>query len=78
MSVDDLAVMRHIDESYLASPSYGSRRMTAALRREGWPVNRRRVRRLMRVMALEAIEQKPNTSRKHPDHIRLSVTGFDY
>jgi transposase InsO family protein len=60
--------MRRIDELYLASPFYGSRRMTAVLRREGWPVNRKRIRRLMRVMALEAIYQKPNTSRKHPDH----------
>jgi putative transposase len=68
VSMDDLAVMRRIDELYLASPFYGSRRMTAVLRREGWPVNRKRVRRLMRVMALEAIYQKPNTSRKHPDH----------
>jgi putative transposase len=68
VSTDDLAVMRRIDELYLASPFYGSRRMTAVLRREGWPVNRKRIRRLMRVMALEAIYQKPNTSRKHPDH----------
>jgi hypothetical protein len=30
--------------------------------------NRKRVRRLMRVMGLEAIYQKPNTSRKHPGH----------
>ncbi len=42
--------------------------MTAVLRREGWPVNRKRIQRLMRIMALEAIYQKPNTSRKHPDH----------
>src|SRR3954466_1505795 len=61
---DDLALMRRMDELYLAAPFYGSRRMTAVLRREGWPVNRKRIRRLMRVMALEAIYQKPNTSRK--------------
>ena len=42
--------------------------MVAVLRREGWSVNRKRVRRLMRVMGLEAIYQKPNTSRGHPDH----------
>ena len=59
VSADDLAVMRRIDELYLASPFYGSRRMTAVLRREGWPVAS---------LALEAIYQKPNTSRKHPDH----------
>ena len=67
-SADDLAVMRRIDELYLASPFYGSRRMTAVLRRESWLVNRKRVQRLMRVMALEAIYQKPNTSQGHPEH----------
>ena len=68
VSADDLAVMRRMDELHLACPFYGSRRMTAVLRREGWPVNRKRIKRLMRIMALEAIYQKPNTSRKHPDH----------
>src|SRR5271167_2565597 len=68
VSAEDLAVMRRIDEVYLASPFYGSRRMTAVLRREGWLVNRKRVQRLMRVMALEAIYQKPNTSQGHLDH----------
>jgi putative transposase len=65
---DDLAVMRRMDELYLASPFYGSRRMVAVLRREGLIVNRKRVRRLMRVMGLEAIYQKPNTSQGHPDN----------
>ena len=69
MSEDDLRLMRRIDELYLATPFYGSRRMVAALRREGWTVNRKRVRRLMRVMRIEAIYQKPNTSRRHPDHV---------
>ena len=68
VSADDLAVMRGMDELHLAWPFYGSRRMVAVLRREGWPVNRKRIKRLMRLMALEAIYQKPNTSRKHPDH----------
>src|SRR5271157_620528 len=65
---EDLAVMRRMDELYLASPFYGSRRMVAVLRREGLVVNRKRVRRLMRVMGLEAIYQKPNTSQGHPDN----------
>ena len=68
VSADDLALMRRMDELYLASPFYGSRRMAAALRRDGWAVNRKRVRRLMRVMGLEAIYQKPNTSQGHPEH----------
>jgi len=68
VSADDLAVMRRMDELHLAWPFYGSRRMAAVLRREGWAVNRKRAKRLMKVMAIEAIYQKPNTSKGHPDH----------
>jgi len=67
-SADDLAVMRRIDELHLEYPFYGSRRMAVVLRDDGWVVNRKRAQRLMRVMGLEAIYQKPNTSRPHPDH----------
>jgi putative transposase len=67
-SPDDLAVMRRIDELHLEYAFYGSRRMAVVLREDGWVVNRKRAQRLMRVMGLEAIYQKPNTSRPHPDH----------
>ena len=40
--------------------------MAAVLRRDGSSANRKRVKRLMRVMGLEAIYQKPNTSRGYP------------
>src|SRR6202163_4764932 len=60
--------MRRIDELHLEYPFYGSRRMAVVLRDDGWAVNRKRAQRLMRVMGLEAIYQKPNTSRPHPDH----------
>src|SRR5208282_564702 len=43
VSADDLAVMRRMDELYLAHPFYGSRRMAAMLRRDSWGVNRKRV-----------------------------------
>jgi putative transposase len=68
VSPDDLRVMRRIDEQYLSTPYYGARRMVVELRRDGLEVNRKRVRRLMRVMGIEAIYQKPNTSRRDPDH----------
>jgi putative transposase len=68
VSMDDLALMRRLDEQYLSTPFYGARRMVAVLGRDGWTVNRKRVRRLMRLMGLEAIYQKPNTSRRHPQH----------
>jgi putative transposase len=60
---EELVVMRRIDEQYLATPFYGSRRMTAALRLAGHQVNRKRVQRLMRRMGLEALGPKPRTSR---------------
>jgi putative transposase len=59
---EDLRLMRLIDEQYTACPFYGSRRMTAWLGRRGEEVNRKRVRRLMRVMGLEAIYPKPRLS----------------
>lgn len=68
VSEDDLAVMRRMDELHLAWPFYGSRRMAAVLGRDGWAVNRKRAKRLMKVMGIEAIYQKPNTSKGHPDH----------
>jgi putative transposase len=55
-------------ELHLEYPFYGSRRMAVVLRDDGWVVNRKRAQRLMRVMGLEAIYQKPNTSWPHPDH----------
>ena len=66
---EQLELMRAIDEMYLAYPFYGSRQMTRALRREGWdPLGRKRVQRLMRLMGLEAIYQKPNLSRANAAH----------
>ena len=59
---EDLRLMRLIDEQYTACPFYGSRRMTEWLTRRGEEVNRKRVRRLMRVMGLEAIYPKPRLS----------------
>jgi putative transposase len=56
--------MREIDEQYLRAPFFGSRRMTAWLRARGHAVNRKRMRRLMRLLGLEAIYQRPRTSRR--------------
>lgn len=64
----DLELMRVIDEQYVETPFYGSRRMTAVLNRRGYGVNRKRVQRLMRIMGLEAIYPKPYLSQAHPDH----------
>jgi len=63
-----LALMRRIDELYLKHPFYGSRQMVRHLRREGVRVGRHRMRRLMRLMGLQAIYQAPKTSAGHPEH----------
>lgn len=61
-------LMRVIDETYLACPFFGSRQMTLWLRRQGYRVNRKRVRRLMRVMGLEALSPKPKLSVANQAH----------
>jgi putative transposase len=65
---DDLRVMRMIDEQYLVTPFYGSRRMTVWLRAQGEEINRKRVQRLMRTMGLEAIYPRPHTSDPAAEH----------
>ena len=67
-SPENLALMRRIDELFLKYPFYGSRQMVRQLRRDGVCVGRHRVRRLMRLMGLEAIYQAPRTSTPHPTH----------
>ena len=59
---------RRLDELYTAHPFYGSRRMTAVLRREGYPVNRKRVLRLLRELGLQAIYPKANLSTPQSGH----------
>jgi putative transposase len=60
--------MRRLDELYTAHPFLGYRKLTALLKAEGRAVNRKRVLRLLRLMGLQAVYCKPNTSRPHPAH----------
>lgn len=64
----NLELMRLIDQQYTKAPFYGSRRMAAWLQRQGYDVNRKRVQRLMRLMGIEAIYPRPNTSRPNEEH----------
>ena len=61
-------LLERLDEQYTRTPFYGVRRMTAWLRGEGHAVNRKRVRRLLRLLGLEAIYPKPQTSTPAPGH----------
>src|SRR6202043_2485368 len=67
-TIENLRLMRRIDEQYLKTPFFGSRRMAAWLAREGEEVNRKRVKRLMGLMGLEAIYPGPRTTVRDPDH----------
>ena len=60
--------MRKIDKQFLETPFFGLRHMTWYLRNEGYKVNEKRIRRLMRLMGLMPIYQKPNTSRPAKGH----------
>lgn len=64
-SEENLLLMRRLDEQYTRTPFYGVARMTAWLQQQGYAVNEKRVRRLLRLMGLEAVYPKP----------RLSVPG---
>jgi len=70
-SAENLALMRRIDELFLNYPFYGSRQMVRHPWRQGVGVGRHRVRRLMRLMGLQAIYQAPRTSRPHPEEHRV-------
>jgi putative transposase len=65
-SEENLRLMRLIDQQFLKTPFYGSRRMTAVLERSGEAVNRKRVRRLMALMGLEALHPRPRTTTTAP------------
>ena len=64
----NLSLMRLIDRQFLETPWYGSRQMARHLRRQGYGVGRKRVRRLMAKTGLAAVYQRPRTSMPHPEH----------
>lgn len=64
----NLSLMRLIDEQFLETPWYGSRQLARHLRRHGHTVGRKRIRRLMRKMGLQAVYQRPKTTVPHPEH----------
>ncbi|OQM73827.1 integrase [Pseudaminobacter manganicus] len=67
-TAQNLALMRLIDEQFLETPFFGVRQMTWHLRNDGHLVNEKRIRRLMRLMGLMPIYQKPTTSRPAKGH----------
>jgi putative transposase len=65
---EEFALMKRIDELHLEFPFYGSRSIARELGKKGYGVNRKRVQRLMRLMGLESVAPKPNTSKPNEEH----------
>ncbi len=66
VSAADLELMRELDEQYTRTPFYGSRRMTAWLRTQGYAVSRKRVTRLLALLGLEALVARRRLSTPAP------------
>ncbi|MDB9741238.1 IS3 family transposase [Akkermansiaceae bacterium] len=68
-STQDEEIMKHLDELYLKRPFFGQRKLMHYLEANyGWKVGRKRIRRLMKIMGIEALVPKPNTSKPSPGH----------
>lgn len=68
---EEVCITRAIDEIYTRRPFYGSRRIQDALAdNHAIHIGRHRIRRLMRLMGLEAIypKNKPKTNESEPSH----------
>jgi putative transposase len=64
----NLTLMRLLDDQYTRTPFYGSPKMTLCLKSQGYDINHKRVERLMRIMGLQAVYPKPNTSKPCPSN----------
>lgn len=65
---EDELIMRLLDEIYTELPFYGARKLRRELRNYGYFIGRNRVRRLMKIMGIEALVPQPSTSKPHRDH----------
>ncbi len=64
----DLALMRIIDRLHLEHPFAGARMLRDLLRLRGFLIGRKHVATLMRMLGIEALYRKANTSKRHPGH----------
>jgi putative transposase len=62
LTEEDHNIMNALDEIYMQYPFYGQRKLRLELHDMGYKVSRKRVRRLMNIMGIEALVPKPNTS----------------
>lgn len=70
-------LMNQIHEIWTSTPFYGYRRITAELKQQGYVVNHKRIQRLMKLMNLQALYPKPNTSRAHQRQVKYPYLLHD-
>lgn len=68
ISEEDRRLMEALDVLHTRWPYFGQRKLQIELGKRGWKIGRKRVRRLMRLMGMEAIAPKPRTSQPNEDH----------
>jgi putative transposase len=68
MNEEDIQLMHRLDQLHLEYPFMGARMLRDQLFREGKTVGRTHIGTLMKRMGIEAVYQKPKTSKKHPGH----------
>lgn len=80
----DEEIMKDLDVIYTKWPFYGQRKLMRELRKLGWQIARKRTRRLMEIMGIEALVPKPNLSKPNKDHVKypyllrnLAITEVD-
>jgi putative transposase len=61
-SFENLSIMRFLDEQYLLTPFYGVERLLALLQRKGYHINRKRLRRLMRLVGWQTLFPQTKTT----------------
>jgi putative transposase len=69
-SEENLAIMRHLDEQYFSTPFYGVLRLTELLLLAGFKVNKKRVRRMMKLMNWQTIYREPHTTIRDKTHYK--------
>jgi putative transposase len=67
-SEETLDLLAAIDKLFTSAPFLGARRLRELLERQGYRVSRQRVRRLMKLLGLEAIYPGPKTSIPSVEH----------
>ena len=68
LTSEDELIMKDLDEVYTKLPFYGQRKLMRELKKLGWNIGRKRTRRLMEIMGIEALVPKPSLSAPNKEH----------